>query len=249
MDTLTYGSEEPYTPQGFPGKLRRLAWAHSIIGAIIWMLDVAATTIALEALTGEESDGKGNGVKPKVHVSFTPLAGRVQRTEIALSAIGLVWTISVTLSHAFLLASLYCQFTTPNAKAVRRRYLQIYISSNIVFFAAWIILIVYQAQYVPVLGRTQLSACVQHPHAKQCKMINGSWIGGIMYCCLHFMTLVLKLEIFRRLFYPDGLVWPPPPEEVPDVTLTPGPLKHPETDFVRRDSLSEGILGGPSKIE
>lgn len=75
----------------------------------------------------------------------------------------------------------------------------------------------------------------------------------------------MDLELYRRLFYPDDVVWPVPPVDTDPVIVhtnqNPGipekqetrEMEHrietTETRDVRRDSDSSSIVGGPSKIE
>lgn len=193
-------NEEEVESVYYPG---RLSWPTNTavyVGLLTWMLDIAMLGVAISAWAGPKKPEKGEA--DPLRITWTPLAREIQVAEISIvslhhshlhlgfvllltigqAAIGLIWNNVHFQLRREKIGSLFGQFTTHNARRVRRSFLRRCLPADVVMVMTWILLVVYQAQYVPLLGRTKLAECVTYgTKLTQCKMVNGSWVCAIIY--------------------------------------------------------------------
>lgn len=53
-----------------------------------------------------------------------------------------------------------------------------------VFLVAWVLVVPFQARYVPILGRETLKDCsweVEELNNRRCKAVNGTWVAAIIF--------------------------------------------------------------------
>lgn len=67
------------------------------------------------------------------------------------------------------------------AKTTQRWFILVPFLYHFLCLAAWLVLVVFQAQYVPVLGTNKLPECVEFgDELSQCGTVTASWILGIV---------------------------------------------------------------------
>lgn len=193
--------EEEADPVYFPD---RLSWPTNTaiyIGLLTWMLDITMMVVAISAWAGGKKPKKDETDPLKLaRITWTAVARKVQAAEIAIvgldrshlelvhvltigqAVIGLIWNNVHFQRRREMIGSLFGQFTTHNARQVRRSFERRCLPADLIMVTTWMLLVVYQAQYVPLLGRTKLAECVTFgTKLDQCKMVNGSWVCAIIY--------------------------------------------------------------------
>ncbi|KAH7124662.1 hypothetical protein EDB81DRAFT_811410 [Dactylonectria macrodidyma] len=139
------------------------------------------------------------------YITYSPKGYAVGGTQIALSFLGMFTDLSRNLAHPVVIEYLYRNFTHETARGAKKTLLVKFFPIQLVFFGGWLATVVIQASYVPMLGRTELRECSwDRTKSTMCKSSNGIWVIGILFCIFHFVSMVVKAEIFRRLGHPES---------------------------------------------
>ncbi|PHH63658.1 hypothetical protein CDD81_5639 [Ophiocordyceps australis] len=179
------------------GMLVRAARAASIAWVLALLLDIGMMIISIMAYTGATSQDDRPIIR-RTRITFPQTGHHIQRLEIALAALGLIVHPTLLALTFLRVGRLRRHGSHHNAVGARLVIACFMVPWHLVCLAAWIVCVVLQSNYVPILGSRKLVECNRFGNElSQCGFVSASWIVAMIYCVYHFCLLLVVLAMMH----------------------------------------------------
>ncbi|KAH6984240.1 hypothetical protein BKA56DRAFT_580780 [Ilyonectria sp. MPI-CAGE-AT-0026] len=154
-------------------------------------LHVAMLIVCCMAWAGPGAESASQYIQTQESVEFPALGRGVQQAEIALTVLCLVFDPAISIIF-YRWTSKMILNDVQKTRPKNLKFLILFVQGPwyLASLAGWIVCIVFQASYVPILGGKKLELCnISNP--AQCKLVTASWILSIFFCVDHFILILL----------------------------------------------------------
>ncbi|KAH8662430.1 hypothetical protein BX600DRAFT_319503 [Xylariales sp. PMI_506] len=157
------------------------------------MLHISMLIVCCMAFAGPGAEDSTSYVVVQDSIKFPTVGRSVQQAEIALTVLWAVFDPILSILFMWWSSRVTNNSIHANPSRVRRLVMFFLVPVNIIALAGWIICIVYQSSYVPILGGKVLKLCNSGHKVTQCNMVTASWIIAMFYCLDHILLIIMGI--------------------------------------------------------
>ncbi|KAH7177076.1 hypothetical protein EDB81DRAFT_52052 [Dactylonectria macrodidyma] len=153
-------------------------------------LHVAMLIVCCMAWAGPGAEDDTQYVQLQNSIKFPAVGKSVQQAEITLTVLCFVFDPVISILFYRWGGRVSTDSHKSNPGRVKSFVLFVQGPWYIASLAGWIVCIVFQASYVPILGGKKLELC-NLGNPAQWKMVTASWILSMFFCVDHFILIIL----------------------------------------------------------